>query len=153
MARPDESATGRKATPLASKPFCSNAPRPVRQLPDTVRNDTRRTSAILSNAGKWLNGTVLHYCFFGGASHYAQPPNSWSRAKTFHNILEKLSTQDVQGSAWDPDSIMEYEFEAGLIDEPEQYDEGGLRPPGTLSTADKTWALQWYPGNTPQPAS
>jgi len=48
------------------------------------------------------------------------PPNNWSRATTFHNILEKLDAQQVQGSAWDPDSIMEYEFEAGLIDEPQK---------------------------------
>ena len=37
----------------------------------------------------------------------------------------ELSTQQVQGSTWDPDSIMEYEFEAGLIDEPDQYDING----------------------------
>ncbi len=41
---------------------------------------------------------------------------------------------------------MEYEFEPGLIDEPEEYDINGLTPPGTLSIADKTWALKWYPG-------
>jgi hypothetical protein len=39
------------------------------------------------------------------------PPNSWDHATTYHNILEKLSTTQVQGSKWDPDSIMEYEFE------------------------------------------
>jgi hypothetical protein len=50
----------------------------------------------------------------------------------------------VQGSTWDPDSIMEYEFEAGLILKPEQYAQG-LIPPGTLSAADKSWAVQWYP--------
>ncbi|HXC51440.1 MAG TPA: M12 family metallopeptidase [Candidatus Limnocylindrales bacterium] len=82
----------------------------------------------------------------------AQPPNSWSREKTFHNILEKLSTQQVQGSTWDPDSIMEYEFEPGLIDEPQQYDEKGLYPPGKLSNADKSWAQKWYPGATSQPS-
>ena len=75
----------------------------------------------------------------------AKPPNSWSHATTFHNILEKLSQQQVQGSTWDPDSIMEYEFEPGLIDLPEQYDVGGLVPPGTLSKADKEWAVKWYP--------
>jgi hypothetical protein len=74
-----------------------------------------------------------------------RPPNNWDHATTFHNILEKLNSQQVQGSAWDPDSIMEYEFEPGLIDEPEQYDVNGLTPPGTLSTADKQWALKWYP--------
>jgi Astacin (Peptidase family M12A) len=75
----------------------------------------------------------------------SKPPNSWDRATIFHNILEKLSQQQVQGSSWDPDSIMEYEFEAGLIDEPEQYDTHGLVPPGALSGADKEWALKWYP--------
>ena len=43
------------------------------------------------------------------------PPNNWDRNTTYHNILEKLSTQQVQGSTWDPNSIMEYEFGAGLI--------------------------------------
>jgi len=83
----------------------------------------------------------------------AQPPNSWSHATTFHNILEKLSPQQVQGSSWDPDSIMEYEFEPGLIDEPQQYDERGLVPPGKLSKADKEWVLKWYPGDTPKPTT
>jgi hypothetical protein len=81
----------------------------------------------------------------------AQPPNEWNQATTYHNILQKLSPQQVQGSAWDPDSIMEYEFEPGLIDEPEQYDVGGLVPPGTLSKADKEWALKWYPPAKPKP--
>ena len=40
---------------------------------------------------------------------------------------------------------MEYEFEPGLIAEPEQYDVNGLTPPGTLSPLDKQWALKWYP--------
>ena len=53
-------------------------------------------------------------------------PTNWDHDTTFHNILEKLSPQQVQGSTWDPDSIMEYEFEPGLIDEPEQYDINGL---------------------------
>jgi hypothetical protein len=75
----------------------------------------------------------------------AKLPNRWDRTTTYHNILEKLTPQQVQGSSWDPDSIMEYEFEPGLIDEPEQYDRSGLTPPGTLSKPDKEWALKWYP--------
>ena len=76
------------------------------------------------------------------------PPNSWSRETTFRNILEKLDPQQVSGSAWDPDSIMEYEFEPGLIAVPTQYDADGLTPPGVLSGTDKAWALKWYPGAT-----
>jgi Astacin (Peptidase family M12A) len=86
---------------------------------------------------KWHEQAV--YDSLGG------PPNNWDHATTFHNILEKLSPQQVQGSSWDPDSIMEYEFQPGLIAEPKKYEIDGLTPPGTLSAADKQWALKWYP--------
>jgi hypothetical protein len=92
---------------------------------------------------KWHEEAV--YQSLGG------PPNNWSRETTFHNILEKLTPQQVQGSTWDPDSIMEYEFERGLIDEPEQYDVNGLIPPATLSNADRQWAAKWYPPDAAQP--
>lgn len=259
MAHP-RSSKAYKSTPpnQTSKPRCRNLPRPVPQLPPSVMADPRRAAAILSTRSKWVNGTVLHYCFFGGGSHFsvpkvqadairdafakwkavgiglefqevnqlseaevrigystvdgqsasavgrevltvplnepttvygwdlttpygrgtalhelghvfgmehehqnpfagikwheqavydalAKPPNNWDRDTTFHNILEKLTSQQVQGSTWDPDSIMEYEFEPGLIDEPEEYDTNGLTPPGTLSSADKEWTLKWYP--------
>jgi hypothetical protein len=240
------------------KPLCRNLPRPVPQLAPPVAADPRRAAAILETRAKWVNATVLHYCFFGAGSHFAvpkvqadavrdafakwkavgigleftevnqlseaevrvgystadgssassvgrevltvplnepttvygwdlttaygrgtalhelghvigmehehqnpfagikwheqavydslaKPPNSWNHETTYHNILEKLAPQQVQGSSWDPDSIMEYEFEPGLIDEPEQYDINGLVPPGTISRPDKEWAVKWYP--------
>ncbi len=86
---------------------------------------------------KWHEQTVY--------DSLARPPNNWDHYTTYHNILEKLTAQQVQGSKWDPDSIMEYEFEPGLIAEPKQYDTNGLTPPGTLSPADKQWVLKWYP--------
>jgi len=76
-----------------------------------------------------------------------RPPNNWSRETTFRNILAKLSTDDVAGSSWDPDSIMEYEFEPGLIARPVRYESEGLVPPGTLSAADRAWVQKWYPAD------
>lgn len=74
----------------------------------------------------------------------AQPPNRWDRQKTFNNIISKISPDTVQGSNWDPNSVMHYPFEAGLIKEPSQY-RNGLTPAGGLSDRDKTWVRTFYP--------
>ena len=245
MARASNTKLPKKAGAIkGNRPLCSTAPRAAPRLSDAVMGDARRARAIVQSRAKWLNGTVIHYCFFTGGHHLpcprfrpmrsagvraveggrvsasnsrkcsnsarrksasdirwptgasavggrprgvdhsarraddpvrvgpedpvwqryriararprarhgarasesvcrassgtkrrcthslAKPPNSWSRATTFHNILEKLSTQEVEGSSWDPDSIMEYEFEPGLIDEPDKYDSQGLSAAG-----------------------
>ncbi|MFJ8598982.1 M12 family metallopeptidase [Streptomyces shenzhenensis] len=82
----------------------------------------------------------------------AGPPNFWNRDRTFFNILRKLDPSEVNGSVWDPQSVMEFPFEAGLVLEPEQY-HGGLHPPGTLSPADKEFVLRWYPPAGPPSAA
>lgn len=76
--------------------------------------------------------------------HFASPPNRWGRETTQYNVLRKLSTGEIEGSAWDPDSVMHYEMAAGLIVEPSAF-AGGVFPPGTLSAADKAFGLRWYP--------
>ncbi|MER5430062.1 M12 family metallopeptidase [Streptomyces sp. NPDC002588] len=74
----------------------------------------------------------------------AGPPNHWSRERTWFNVLRKLDADEVNGSVWDPQSVMQYPFTAGLILEPEQF-RGGVHPPGTLSPLDKEFGLRWYP--------
>ncbi len=81
-------------------------------------------------------------------SAFSGPPNNWSRDKIEHNILRKLDPAEVEGSPWDPDSVMEYEFPAGVIKEPARY-RTGLVPAGGLSPVDRQWALKWYPGTGP----
>jgi hypothetical protein len=75
------------------------------------------------------------------------PPNNWDRQTTFDNVLRKLNQAEVSGSRWDPDSVMEYDFPAGLIREPGAY-RSGIHPPGTISPVDAEWARRWYPGDT-----
>ncbi|WP_149275690.1 M12 family metallopeptidase [Pareuzebyella sediminis] len=74
----------------------------------------------------------------------AGPPNYWSRDKTFHNIIRKISPDEVQGSSWDPNSIMHYPFGANMIISPPEY-KNGLSPEDGLSQRDVTWVKQFYP--------
>lgn len=79
------------------------------------------------------------YAELGGA------PNFWSHDTTFWNIIRKLRQSDVDGSAWDKDSIMHYPFEAGLISQPEKYQQQALLPAAGLSALDKQWTKHFYP--------
>ena len=74
----------------------------------------------------------------------AAPPNNWSREKTFHNIIRKIDPDTVQGSNWDPDSIMHYPFGPGLIEAPEEY-RNGIFPEDGLSERDIQWIKTFYP--------
>lgn len=82
------------------------------------------------------------YAYFTGA------PNHWTPEQTLHNVLRKIDTTEVEGSPWDPDSVMEYWFPAGLIKEPARF-KTGLNPPGGLSNADKEWVRKFFPALEP----
>ncbi len=74
----------------------------------------------------------------------AKPPNRWSREKTHWNIIRKIPPDSVEGSNWDPNSVMHYPFEAGLIKEPPQY-RNGLHPAPGLSQKDIEQVRFFYP--------
>ncbi len=77
--------------------------------------------------------------------YLAGSPNFWPREQTFHNVLRKLDPAEVAGSTWDWQSVMEYDFPAGLIVTPAEFS-AGLHPPGGLSDTDEQFMLSWYPG-------
>jgi hypothetical protein len=85
----------------------------------------------------WNRQAVIDY--------FSGPPNHWQESQIEWNILRKLPPSQVKGTIWDPDSVMHYHFEPGLIDAPAQYREG-LVPKGGLSYADKAWVVESYPG-------
>ena len=74
----------------------------------------------------------------------AGPPNFWSRQDTFWNIIRKISPDTVEGTKWDPNSIMHYTFGPGLIKKPEKYKDG-LYPEQGLSEKDISQARLFYP--------
>ena len=76
---------------------------------------------------------------------FADPPNNWLPAQIDHNVLNKYPTGSIEGSNWDPNSVMHYAFQAALIDGPDPYNEQGITPEGGLSGVDKERAKIFYP--------
>lgn len=72
-------------------------------------------------------------------------PNYWSKSKTYENIIKKIKRSEVRGGTWDPDSIMHYPFEPGLVQEPVEFKKKGIKPAGGLSQEDIQYALFFYP--------
>ncbi len=85
---------------------------------------------------EWDEDAVYQY-FMG-------PPNNWTREKTLYNVLRTLDPNTVEGSEWDPNSIMQYAIRAGLIVKPAQYQDG-LDPEPGLSDVDRARVRLFYP--------
>ncbi|HEU5074087.1 MAG TPA: matrixin family metalloprotease [Polyangiaceae bacterium] len=83
-------------------------------------------------------------------AYFAGHPNYWDRETTYYNIIRKLEPREVEGSAWDRDSVMHYHFEAGLISEPEALRGKPLIPKGSLSPTDIEEVRRFYPTLDPQ---
>lgn len=77
-------------------------------------------------------------------SYFRGSPNFWNDDTINHNILNKIDVSSVKGTKWDPNSVMEYQFSEGLIQEPAPY-RAGLKPAGGLSVFDQTWMRESYP--------
>ena len=78
--------------------------------------------------------------------YFSGPPNNWPYDAIYYNILRKLQANTVEGSEWDPNSVMHYGFQAGLIVSPPEYS-GGLTPNLGLSPLDIEEVKRFYPGN------
>ncbi len=117
-----------------------------------LRTDPRRVDVAIHEIGHTLGFPHEHQNPFAGIvwdeqavyNYFGGPPNNWSSDKTFYNILRKLSSTEVQGSEWDPNSVMHYGFPSGLIIRPEQY-HNGLSPAGGLSARDTELVRFFYP--------
>ena len=83
--------------------------------------------------------------------YFRGDPNFWTNAQIDHNIIDKIAASSVKGTQWDPDSVMEYQFEPGLVLEPARYFETGLKPRGGLSAFDESWIKESYPALAGKP--
>jgi hypothetical protein len=76
---------------------------------------------------------------------FSAPPNNWDENQIRRNILNKLPNSDVEASPWDRDSIMHYQFGAGLIIKPPKFRTKPLIPAPGLSSIDKSRVKKFYP--------
>lgn len=117
-----------------------------------LRNDSRGVDVPVHEIGHTLGFPHEHQNPFSGIvwdrqaviDRFSRPPNGWSVAMIEHNILNKHDASVVDGSDWDPDSIMHYAFPPGLIESPPPYDTQGLHPAPGLSDTDKAQVLEFY---------
>ncbi|MEP2704664.1 MAG: M12 family metallopeptidase [Roseibium sp.] len=117
-----------------------------------LRHDPRGVDTAVHEIGHTLGFPHEHQNPFAGIEwdeeavyrYFAGSPNFWSRDRTYHNVLRKLSSREVEGSAWDPNSIMHYGFGPGLIKQPIEY-ATGLTPSLGLSRTDKSEVRKLYP--------
>lgn len=78
-------------------------------------------------------------------AYFSGSPNNWDENKIYYNILRKISSTDVGGSNWDKNSIMHYQFGAGLIKSPAYYQTNPLIPESGLSELDIQEVRRFYP--------
>lgn len=81
-------------------------------------------------------------------THFNGSPNFWDRQTTYYNIIRKISPAEVEGSKWDQNSVMHYQFDAGLILHPSEFKTEPLIPDGGISEIDKDEVQKFYPDNS-----
>lgn len=113
---------------------------------DTDEDESRRV--VLHEFGHALGAIHEHQNPKGGIKwnlaavykYFSGPPNNWSKEEIDFNVVQKYSEDQLNGSKYDPRSIMLYAFPAALI-------KGGKATAENtkLSPADKRWVKKQYP--------
>ncbi|KAL7934013.1 metalloprotease [Trichoderma chlorosporum] len=71
-----------------------------------------------------------------------RPPINWSRLTIDHNVINRLKSSEVSASAYDPDSIMLYQYPARWFRNSGASD---TKNNARLSARDKEWITNNYP--------
>ena len=87
---------------------------------------------------EWNEATVI--------KSLSGPPNNWDEAMIRHNVLQKYRVDQIQGTAFDPDSIMLYFFPGDWVKSGV-----GTHANNVLSAVDKAYiaSAQAYPKTAP----
>jgi hypothetical protein len=76
---------------------------------------------------------------------FSGPPNNWSPDAIRHNVIDKYSLDQLNGTAFDRKSIMLYHFPKELIKAPAALARAGTPTNTRLSARDRTFITKMYP--------
>ncbi|MET0179571.1 MAG: M12 family metallopeptidase [Novosphingobium sp.] len=77
-------------------------------------------------------------------AEFSASPNDWKESDIRFNILRQLDMAEVEGSEWDPNSIMHYPFKPGMIIAPPPFDTKGTPENLELNANDRAWMARFY---------
>ena len=86
-------------------------------------------------------GTEIQWNLTELYSTYGDNPNYWSEEQTYQQVVEKYSQNEINGSTFDPCSIMLYFFDADLTT-----NGVGSKQNMRMSPTDMQWLAQEYEG-------
>lgn len=76
---------------------------------------------------------------------FSGPPNHWTKEEIDFNVLDRYSEDQINGTKFDPKSIMLYAFAPSLILAPKALAKTGTRENSRLSAGDKRYIKKMYP--------
>ena len=115
-------------------------------------DDTEYRRVVLHEFGHALGAIHEHQVPAGGITwnmakvyaYFSGPPNNWSKADIDFNVIEKYSVNQLNGTRFDPKSIMLYGFPPELIKGPASFKKMASRENTKLSAKDKSFMHGFY---------
>ena len=115
-------------------------------------DDTEYRRVVVHEFGHALGAVHEHQVPKGGIKwnlpavyqYFSGPPNNWSKDEIDFNIVQKYSANQLNGTSFDPKSIMLYHFPGQFILAPKSLAKAGTATNTDLSAGDKKFVATIY---------
>jgi hypothetical protein len=132
-----------------SRPHCSTPPDPPLELPASMPLGRQR--ALMVGSSKWVNGTVLHYAFFGADQNPAWAPADEAQKQVVRQSFQQWKDIGLGLEFQEVDDLAEAEVRISFDQSDGSWSyigRGILQQPLTGPTANFGWRLDTPYGHT-----